>query len=108
MVSLVRGFETVGVALLTAGAFASVVVSPAATNSFELNFGMTDASGRPKKTLAEMRAFKQALDAIGFAGLHREDTDTALIVSSYLDTQYPFSSPDSHQAVVKSLAQGYI
>ena len=29
-------------------------------------------------------------------------------MSSYLDTQYPFSSPDSHQAVARSLAQGYI
>ncbi len=88
--------------------FALTAQDPYRHHSFELNFGLTDATGRPKKTLAEMRAFRQALDAIGFAGLRREDTDTAIIVSSYLDTQYPFSSPDSHQAVARSLTQGYI
>jgi endo-1,4-beta-mannosidase len=88
--------------------FALTTQDPYRHHSFELNFGLTDATGRPKQTLAEMHAFKQALDAIGFAGLQREDTDTALIVSSYLDTRYPFSSPDSHKAVARSLAQGYI
>src|SRR5205814_104443 len=88
--------------------FALTTPDPYRHHSFALNFGLTDATGRPKKTLAEMRAFRQALEAIGFAGLRREDTDTAIIVSSYLDTQYPFSSPDSHQAVARSLAQGYI
>jgi endo-1,4-beta-mannosidase len=88
--------------------FALTTQDPYRHHSFELNFGLTDATGRPKKTLAEMRAFKQALDAIGFASLQREDTDTAIIVSSYLDTQYPFTSPDTHQAVARSLTQGYI
>jgi endo-1,4-beta-mannosidase len=88
--------------------FALTTQDPYRHHSFELNFGLTDATGRPKKTLAEMREFRRALDAIGFAGLQREDTDTAIIVSSYLDTQYPFSSPDSHQAVARSLTQGYI
>jgi len=59
--------------------FALTTQDPYRHHSFELNFGLTDATGRPKKTLAEMRAFKQALDAIGFPGLQREDTDTAIM-----------------------------
>jgi endo-1,4-beta-mannosidase len=82
--------------------------APYSHHAFELNFGLTDTAGRPKKTLTEMHAFGQALDAMGFARIQRADTDTALIVPSYLDTQYPFSDPRSHQAVARSLAQGYI
>jgi len=88
--------------------FALARQAPYSHHAFELNFGLTDTAGRPKKTLLEMRAFGQALDAMGFARVQRADTDTALIVSSYLDTQYPFSDPRSHQAVARSLAQGYI
>ena len=88
--------------------FALTSQDPYRHHAFELNFGLTDATGVPKKTLQEMHAFRQALDAIGFARIQRADTDTALIVSSYLDTPYPFSDPRSHQAVARSLAQGYI
>jgi hypothetical protein len=55
-----------------------------------------------------MKAFAQTLAAIDHANCERADTDTALIVPSYLDTQYPFSSPDSHSAVARALQQGYI
>jgi endo-1,4-beta-mannosidase len=77
-------------------------------HAFEQNFGLTDAHGRPKPTLREMRSFARTLEAIDHTRTSRADTDTALIVSSYLDTQYPFTSPDSHQAVAKSLQQGYV
>jgi endo-1,4-beta-mannosidase len=88
--------------------FALTAQDPYRHHAFELNFGLTDVTGAPKKTLREMHAFRQALDAIGFARVERADTDTALIVPSYLDTSYPFSDPRSHQAVARSLAQGYI
>ena len=55
-----------------------------------------------------MKAFAQTLEAIDYANCERADTDTALIVSSYLDTQYPFTSPDTHAAVAKALHQAYI
>jgi endo-1,4-beta-mannosidase len=77
-------------------------------HAFEQNFGLTDSCGTPKATLKEMKAFGQTLDAIGYANCERADTDTALVVSSYLDTQYPFSSPDSHSAVARALLQGYV
>jgi endo-1,4-beta-mannosidase len=88
--------------------FTLTTQDPYRHHAFELNFGLTDVTGAPKKTLLEMRAFRQALDAMGFARIQRADTDTALIVSSYLDTPYPFSDRRSHQAIDRSLAQGYI
>jgi endo-1,4-beta-mannosidase len=77
-------------------------------HAFEQNFGLTDALGTPKATLTEMKAFARTLDAIDFANCERADTDAALVVSSYLDNQYPFTSPDSHVAVAKSLHQAYV
>ena len=77
-------------------------------HAFEQNFGLTDAHGTPKATLAEMRAFSETLKDIEFPRCARADTDTALIVSSYLDTQYPFTSPETHAAVGKALHQSYL
>jgi endo-1,4-beta-mannosidase len=77
-------------------------------HAFEQNFGLTDSQGTPKATLKEMHAFAKTLASIDFARCGRADTDTALIVSSYLDTQYPFTSPESHVAVGKALQQAYI
>jgi len=77
-------------------------------HAFEQNFGLTDAHGAPKPTLGEMQGFARTLEAIDHTRTSRADTDTALIVSSYLDTQYPFTSPDSHQAAARSLQQGYV
>jgi endo-1,4-beta-mannosidase len=77
-------------------------------HAFEQNFGLTDASGRPKQTLQEMQAFARVLDQVEFGRCRRADTDTALIVSSYLDTQYPFTSPAAPEAVTRSLHQGYL
>jgi endo-1,4-beta-mannosidase len=77
-------------------------------HAFEQNFGLTGADGVPKATLKEMQNFARTLESIDHTRTERADTDTALIVSSYLDTQYPFTSPDTHVAVSRSLQQGYI
>ena len=77
-------------------------------HAFEQNFGLTDVRGTPKATLREMRDFARTLDGIDHTRTRRADTDTALIVSAYLDTQFPFTSPDTHKAVAKALQQSYI
>ena len=77
-------------------------------HAFEQNFGLTDIHGTPKATLTEMKAFSKTLKAIDFANCERADTDAALIVSSYLDNQFPFTSPDTHVHVAKALQQSYI
>jgi endo-1,4-beta-mannosidase len=77
-------------------------------HAFEQNFGLTDTHGTPKATLTELKAFARTLTAIDYPNCERAGTDTALIVSSYLDHQYPFTSPDSHTAVARGLHQSYV
>jgi hypothetical protein len=77
-------------------------------HAFEQHFGLTDAVGRPKATLGEMRAFAATLDAIGAERCARTDTDTALIIPSYLDTAYPFTDPADRRRIARSLAQAYV
>jgi hypothetical protein len=55
-----------------------------------------------------MQRFAGTLSAIDYANCERADTDTALIVSSYLDTQYPFTGPDAHSVVARALHQAYV
>ena len=88
--------------------FALTGQDPYRHHAFELNFGLTDSRGTPKGTLREMRVFAATVKAIDAGRCDPADTDTALIVSSYLDTRYPFTSPESHVAVSKALHQGYI
>ena len=88
--------------------FALPASDPYRHHAFEQNFGLTDAHGRPKPALREMRNFARTLATIDHTRIGRADTDTALIVSSYLDTQYPFTSPDTHVVVANSLHQGYV
>ncbi len=75
-------------------------------HAFEQHFGLTGADGTPKATLTEMRRFADTLTAIDFPNCERADTDTALIVSGYLDTEYPFTGPDSRGGLVKSPPPG--
>jgi endo-1,4-beta-mannosidase len=88
--------------------FALAGQDPYRHHAFELNFGLTDSRGNPKGTLREMQAFAATIKAIDAGRCDRADTDTALIVSSYLDTRYPFASPESPAAVAKALHQSYI
>jgi endo-1,4-beta-mannosidase len=76
--------------------------------AFEQNFGLTGAAGMPKPTLLEMRSFGATLAAIGAGRCERADTDTALIVPAYLDTAFPFTSPDDRTSIAKTLAQAYV
>jgi endo-1,4-beta-mannosidase len=77
-------------------------------HAFEQRFGLTDASGAPKRALGEMRAFAATLAAIGAERCVRADTDTALIVPAYLDTRYPFTDPADGPRIARTLAQAYV
>ena len=77
-------------------------------HAFEQRFGLTDSGGTPKATLGEMRDFGATLASIGYQACDRADTDTALIVSGYLDTRYPFTSPAAPAAISKALHQAYV
>ena len=88
--------------------FALAGQEPYYHKAFEQNFGLTGTAGTPKPTLLEMRAFAGTLAAIGAGRCGRADADTALIVPAYLDTAFPFASPDDRTAAAKTLAQAYV
>ena len=75
---------------------------------FELHFGLTDVTGTPKPALREVREFAALLGEIDFAHLHRTEAEAALIVSSFLDTHYPFTESADGPAVHDALRQAYV
>jgi endo-1,4-beta-mannosidase len=76
---------------------------------FELHFGITDATGAPKSTLRELHAFAEVLADVDHARLRRADSATALLVSSFLDVEYPFTEkPADGPAVHENLRQAYV
>ena len=77
-------------------------------HAFELHFGLTDVRGVPKPQLAEMNAFAQILRAVDIARCHRAPADAALVVPSYLDIDYPFTSPQDSSYVHQTLRQAYV
>ncbi|WP_258038577.1 cellulase family glycosylhydrolase, partial [Streptomyces sp. SM12] len=66
-------------------------------HAFEMHFGITDSAGRPKPPLLELRDFAALLERVEFGRCRRSDTDTALVLSSYLDTRYPFTRPEDRE-----------
>ena len=77
-------------------------------HAFELHFGLTDNRGNPKPQLAEMKSFAQVLGAVDIGHCQRAAADTALVVSSYLDTSYPFTAPDDPGYIYDTLRQAYV
>lgn len=77
-------------------------------HAFELHFGLTDSGGNPKPQLAEMKAFADTLRAVDIGRCQRAPADTALVVSSYLDTSYPFTAPQDSGYIHQTLRQAYV
>ncbi len=75
---------------------------------FELHFGITTTTGTPKAPLLELEQFRQVLDKIDITRCHRSPTDVAVIISSYFDTDYPFTSQVERQAMRDILLQSYV
>ncbi|WP_243766218.1 hypothetical protein [Streptomyces sp. GC420] len=73
-----------------------------------MHFGLTDSEGVPKPQLRELKAFAEVLEEVDFAHCHRPDTDTALVVSSYLDTVYPFTRAEDRAYVERTGRQAWI
>lgn len=75
---------------------------------FEMHFGVTDRTGRPKAPLRELRDFAAVLRRVDVPRLRRPDAEAALVVSSYLEKRYPFTVPEDAQLVFDSVRQGYV
>lgn len=81
---------------------------PYSHHPFELHFGLVDAAGVPKAQLLEVRAFAQLLERIGAAGLSRPDTGSAILISSHLENEYPFTHPLDGPTIVATGRQAYV
>ncbi|WP_262699471.1 MULTISPECIES: cellulase family glycosylhydrolase [Streptomyces] len=77
-------------------------------HAFELHFGLTTAEGEPKPQLEEVRAFAGTLRAVDYERCTRAGTDTALLVSSYLDTVYPFTRAEDRTHVQRTCRQAWV
>jgi endo-1,4-beta-mannosidase len=77
-------------------------------HAFELGFGLTDSLGRPKPQLAELKAFAEIISEVDLGQCERAPADAALVISSYLDTRYPFTDPAEPADLHQTLRQAYV
>lgn len=82
--------------------------APYSHHPFELHFGLIDRNGEAKPAAREMRDFAALLERIDFARVHRPDTAIALVVPSYLENQYPFTTAEDPLSIVDTLRQAYV
>lgn len=81
---------------------------PYSHHAFEMRFGLTDVDGNPKPALVEFRTFAEVLTQVDFPGCERPESETALVVPSYLEHPYPFTQHDDHTYVFEVLRQAYV
>ena len=82
--------------------------APYVHHPFELHFGVTTNEGAPKAQAREMREFAGLLERLDIAHTSRPDADVAILVSSYLEAQYPFTDPGDATIVVETSRQAYV
>lgn len=81
---------------------------PYSHHPFEMRFGLTDTDGNPKPALREFRAFADVLTDVDFPGCTLPENETALVVPSYLECDYPFTESGDHTYVFEVLRQSYV
>ena len=82
--------------------------APYTHRPFELHFGLTDSRGVAKPAAREMRDFARLVERIDLARCSRPDSRIAMVVSSYLDNKYPFTSPLDGPTIIANLGQAYV
>jgi endo-1,4-beta-mannosidase len=75
---------------------------------FEMHFGLIDAAGRPKAQALEVRDFAATVRRVDLARCVRPDASVALVVSSFLDSRYPFTQPEDASVVFDVGRQAYV
>ena len=75
---------------------------------FELHFGVTTPDGSPKPPLLELRRFGRILERVDLPGCRRAPTDTAIVVPSHMDADYPFFREGERQHARDNTFQAYI
>ncbi|HEX9624304.1 MAG TPA: cellulase family glycosylhydrolase [Streptosporangiaceae bacterium] len=82
--------------------------NPYRHHALELGFGLTDGKGQPKPQLAELKAFAETIKAVDLTRCERAPAEAALLISSYLDTSYPFTDPAEPVDLHQTLRQAYV
>lgn len=85
-----------------------VAQDPYSHHPFEMHFGITDNSGRPKPPLHELNDFAEVLSTVDFQRCERVDAKAALVVGEFLERGYPFAQDDDRPLIFDSLRQAYI
>jgi endo-1,4-beta-mannosidase len=75
-------------------------------HAFELHFGLTDSSGRPKPQLRELRDFASLVVELG--EWERVAGDAALVVPEHFERVLPFTEPAYRSDIRANLLQAYI
>ena len=75
---------------------------------FEMHFGITTADGTPKPALLELQKFARVLEAIDVTGCERLPAQSALVVSSYLESGYPLADEQDRTLVFGALEQAHV
>src|SRR5690606_12101870 len=82
--------------------------APYTHRPFELHFGLIDKDQRPKPQAVEMQKFARLLEQIDVTRCTRPDTGIAMVVTSYLDNQYPFTDGSDGPMASLNLLQAYV
>ena len=83
-------------------------VEPYSHHPFEMHFGLIDDTGRPKAQALEVKRFAELLERVDAPRLTRPDAEAVLVLSSYVEAEYPFTQPEDPKAIVQSTRQAYV
>jgi len=75
---------------------------------FEMHFGLTDHSGRPKAQAREVARFSALVQELSAQGWERQAGDVAIVVPEHLERYEPSWSKFSRDAVRPNLLQSYV
>ena len=75
---------------------------------FEMHFGITTNTGQPKQPLRELHDFATVLAEVDFPHTERTDADAALVVTSYLERDYPIATAADRSLAFRTLRQAYV
>jgi endo-1,4-beta-mannosidase len=88
--------------------FAIPDAEPYSHHPYEMNFGLTTADGTPKPALGELASFAATVREHDLARARRVASRTGILVSAFLDGDYPFWNPEEAGGIRDSLLEGYI
>ena len=75
---------------------------------FEMHFGLTDRSGKPKPQLGEIARFSRLVAGLSEKGWEPVAGEVAIVVPEHFERAVPFSSPAVRLDIRDNLLQAYI